>query len=87
MITDNHFNERNLQLTPETMELARQERINQLIGSNQGPDLKLLMAYQENNNESSFVKENSKILQIIGIKLAVNYQSTYFTVILPFIRF
>lgn len=71
LITEAHFHELRLQLTPEIMELATQERINQLTGSNQNSVLQLLRAYVDNRNADALVNNDKGILLELAKKIAV----------------
>lgn len=70
-LTANHFNELNLQLTNELLQYARQQRINQLTGSNQNSILQLLFAYQGSNaNDPLLVKDNDNLL-LLAKRIAI----------------
>ena len=70
-ITADHFIELNLQLTDPILEQARQERINQLTGSNQYSILQLLQAYQDNkDNDPLLVKDNNNLV-LLAKRIAV----------------
>lgn len=71
LITQNHFTELNLQLTAEIIELARQERISQLTGSNQNSVLLLLKAYLEFNPGDKLILEDNSHLLEIASRIAV----------------
>lgn len=57
-ITSTHFDQLNLQLTPEILAAARQERINPLTGSNQNSVLQMLKAYMENDESNSLIMKD-----------------------------
>lgn len=76
LLTTDHFDELNLQLTKELLEYARQQRINQLTGSNQNSILQLLFAYQDNKeNDRLMIKDKDNLL-LLAKRIAI---VTYFT--------
>lgn len=72
--TEEHFNELNLQFTHEIMELARQERMNQLIGSNQKTILQLLNAYEGNKLNDPMLELDRPKLKNLANQIAVYQQ-------------
>ncbi len=71
LITEDHFTELNLQLTPEIMELARLERMNQLTGSNQNSILQLLQAYLNNRENDPVLLKDKANLIILAKRIGV----------------
>lgn len=70
-ITPEHFVELKLELTEEIMQHARQERINQLTGSNQNSVLQLLQAYQSNKENDVLMMKDYSNLTNLAKRIAV----------------
>ena len=70
-ITQEHFTELKLGLSNEVLMHARQERINQLTGSNQNAILQLLQAYQTNKENDPLLIKDQETLNALARRIAV----------------
>lgn len=73
-IKPEHFEQLNLHITDDILDIARSERIHQLIDTNQYKYLQLLQAYQDNEFNHLAYKNDKSNLILIAKKIAViNY--------------
>jgi len=70
-ITPEHFAELKLELSDEVLKHARQERINQLTGSNQNSILQLLQAYLNNKENDPLLIKDQETLDALAKRIAV----------------
>lgn len=70
-ITQEHFTELKLELSDEVLKHARQERINQLTGSNQNAVLQLLQAYQTNKENDPLLIKDQETHNALARRIAV----------------
>lgn len=70
-LTADHFDELKLQLTNELLEYARQQRINQLTGSNQNSTLQLLYAYEDKKENDLLLIKDKDTLILLAKRIAI----------------
>ncbi len=70
-ITTDHYDQLNLSISKSIMDQAKEERINQLTGSNQNSILQLLRAYQTNNENNDLLQKDKPNFEALAKKIAV----------------